>query len=176
MRSLTRVLLAVGTIMVLSATLALGFNESGIDYTDAGIATAYVSLSTTDQGLTVSLNAGKETGYVGTMDVDSLMPDIDSGDVPAYYGSRPWAPKAFASVLSMANASSMVRELSLRHNQMAPEVTTAYMMELTSLGYAVAENSMTSNIAVLTATKGDETVRLVIVRRGTDTLVTLSPS
>ncbi len=176
MRSLTRVLLAVGTIMLLSATLALGFNESGIDYTDAGITTAYVSLSTTGHGLTVAIAPAKETGYVGTMDVENLMPDIDSGDVPAYYGSRPWAPKAFAAVVELRNASSAVNELRVRHNQAASDVMTAYTTELTALGYTLAEDSMTSNITVFTATKGDEMVRLVFVRRGTDTLVTLSPS
>ena len=176
MRSLTRVLLMVGTITMLSATLALGFNESAIDYTDAGITTAYVSLSTTAQGLTVSLAPVKDTGYVGTMDVENLMPDIDSSDVPAYYGSRPWAPKAFAAVVQLQNASSHVRELRVTHNQLAPEVTAAYTNELTSLGYTIAEDSMTANINVLTATKGDEMVRIVIMRRGTDTLVTLSPS
>jgi hypothetical protein len=176
MRSLTRVLLAVGTITMLSATLALGFNESGIDYLDPGIETAYVSLSTTGHGLTVSIAAVKETGYVGTMDVENLMPDIDDADVPDYYGSRPWAPKAFAAVMELKRASTDVRELRVRHDQLAPEVMTAYTTELTALGYTVAEDSMTSNITVFTATKGDEMVRLVFVRRGTDTLVTLSPS
>lgn len=176
MRSLTRVLLAVGTMMVLGVTLALGFNESGIDYLDPGIETAYVSLSTAQHGLTVSIAAIKDTGYVGTMDVENLMPDIDDEDVPAYYGSRPWAPKAFAAVFELSNASNSVREVRLRHDQLAPEVIAAYTNELTSLGYTLAEDSMTANITVFTATKGDEMVRLVFVRRGTDTLVTLSPS
>lgn len=176
MRSLTSILLAVGAIMALSVTLALGFDESGIDYTDAGIGTAYVSLTTTDQGLTVSIAATKVPGYVGTMDVDNLLPDVSNSDVPGLYGSRPWAPKAFAAVVQLSNASTTVRELRVRHNQTTPEVTMAYTTELAALGYAVVEHPMTSNIAVYTATRGDETVRLVIVRRGNDTLVTLSPS
>jgi len=162
--------------MTLSASLALGFNESGIDHTDAGIATAYVSLSTTAYGLTVSIASAKETGHVGTMDVENLMPDIDDGDVPAYYGSRPWSHKAFASVVELSNASTSVHGLRVRHNQAAPDVMMAYSTELTALGYTVAEHSMTSNITVFTAIKGDETVRLVFVRKGGDTLVALSPS
>ncbi len=39
--------------MTPNATMAVGFNESSIDDADAGITTAYVSLSTTDLGLTL---------------------------------------------------------------------------------------------------------------------------
>ncbi|MEJ2287867.1 MAG: hypothetical protein P8Y02_04330 [Deinococcales bacterium] len=45
---------------------------------------------------------------------------------------------------------------------------------MADLGYAVSEQSLTTNITVYTLTMGEDTVRMVVARRGADTLVTLS--
>ena len=179
MRTLSRILLAVGVVMALGVTLALGFDESGIDFANEDLATAYVALDQTGEGLTVFLSAAKGPGYVGTMDVEDMINDFDnddfaSGDIVQYLGQRPWSPKTFPGLVEVKHASSLYSMVRLRHNQATPVVTEAYLARLGELGYAVSEQSLTPNISVYTLTMGEDTVRMVVVRRGADTLVTLS--
>lgn len=179
MRTLLRIVLAAGTMMALAMTLALGFDESGIDYTNEDVETAYVMLDRTAEGLTVFLSADKATGFVATMDVEDNITDFDeddfaSGEIAKYLGSRPWAPRAFPGLVELMHASSWYRTVRLVHNQSFSTVTAAYTGRLAELGYTLTEEPITSNITVYTATQGDETIRTVIVRKGADTTVTLT--
>ncbi|MEJ2357889.1 MAG: hypothetical protein P8Y13_07405 [Deinococcales bacterium] len=179
MRTLSRILLAVGVMMALGVTLALGFDESRIDFQNEDLETAYVALDQTGEGLTVVLSATKVAGYVGTMDVEDNIndfdeDDFDTGDIVKYLGQRPWSPKTFPDVVEVKHASTFYTMVRLRHDQMATTVTDAYLARLADLGYAVSEQSLTTNITVYTLTMGEDTVRMVVARRGADTLVTLS--
>ena len=179
MRSLSRILLAVATMMVLGFTLALGFDESGIDFANEDLTTAYVSLGVTGEGLTLFLADTKGAGYVGTMDVEDLIndfdnDDFDSGKIYQYLGARPWAPTTYPGLVQVAHASTWYRWIRVQHDQPTPTVTQAYLARLGELGYTVQEQPLTNNITAYTLTQGEENVRMVVVRQGTNTLVTLS--
>ena len=179
MRSLWRILLAAATLMAFGTTLALGFDESGIDFANEDLATAYVGLNETGEGLTVFLSDTRTSSYVGTMDVEDLVNDFDNdafdnGDIVKFLGARPWAPTVYPGLVQVAHASSWYRWIRVEHNQAVATVTAAYMARLGQLGYTVEEQPLTSNITAYTLTKGEENVRMVVVRRGGNTLVTLS--
>lgn len=178
-RTLLRILLAAGIMMALGVTLALGFDESGIDFENEDVETAYVMLGQTNEGLTVYLSAEKGAGYVATMDVEDNIADYDeddfaSGDIAKYLGSRPWSPKAFPGLVVLKHASSWYRTITVVHNQGMDAVTQGYLGQLAQLGYSVTEEPITSNIAAYAVSLGDENLRMVIVRRGGDTVVTLT--
>ena len=179
MRTLLRILLAVGTVMALGLAMALSFDESGIDFQNEDVETAYIMLDRTADGLTVFMSEVQGTGFVATMDVEDELTDydeddFDSGDINRYLGSRPWADKAFPSVVELQHASTWYRTIRLVHDQDVDTVTAAYLGRLAELGYAVSEQPITSNIAVYTVTQGDETIRMVVLRTGTNTAVTLT--
>lgn len=179
MRSLWRVVLAVAAVMALGAALALGFDESGIDFANEDLTTAYVALDRTSEGLTVFLADAKGPGYVGTMDVEDMIndfdnDDFDTGKIYQYLGARPWSPTTFPTLVEVSHASSWYRWIRVQHDQGTATVTAAYLARLAELGYSIQEQSLTSNITAYTLTQGDESVRMVIARRGPDTLVTLS--
>ena len=179
MRSWSRILLAVGLMMAVGVTLALGFDESGIDFANEDLTTAYVALGHTGEGLTVLLSDTKGAGYVGTMDVEDKINDFDnddfaSGDIVKYLGNPPWAPRAYPGLVELKHASTFYSMVHVRQNQPVATVAEAYLTELGKLGYTVSEHPLTTNITAYTLTRGDETVRLVLARRGGDTLVTFS--
>lgn len=177
MRSLIRYLLAIGVVMTLGMTLALGFDESGIDFEDEDVSTAYVMLDRGAEGLTVVLSAAKATGFVATMDVEDELADydVDDFDSATEISSRPWAPRAFPTVLEVKNSSTVFHTIRMIHDESMTTVMAAYLDRLAALGYEVTAEPVTSNIEAYTVTQGDETLRMVITRKGgSTTAVTLT--
>lgn len=178
-RTLLRVLLAAGIMMALGVTLALGFDESGIDFANEDVATAHVMLGQSNEGLTVFLAADKAAGYVASMDIEDSLNDYDeddvaSGDVSKFLGNRPWSPMAFPGVVELTHAATWYKTVRLVHNQSYDTVTEAYLAKLAELGYTVTAEPISSHMVAYTLSLGDETLRMVIVRKGSDTAVTLT--
>jgi len=178
MRSLARYLLAIGVVMTLGVTLALGFNESGIDFEEEDYSTAYVMLDRGAEGLTVVLSADKAEGFVATMDVEDELTDYDIDDfdntTAGVATNWPWAPRAFPAVFSSQNSGAVFHTIRMVHDESMPTVTAAYLDRLAALGYDVSAETVTSNIEAYTITQGDETIRMVVARKGTTTAVTLT--
>lgn len=185
MRAVTRILLALVTMMALAMSLALGFDESGVDYSNQGMQTLYVGLDHSEQGLQVSLSEAQSIATVGTMDVKDKLTEYEDGDfsdgsIVKLLGNHCWAAKAFPDMVTLKhvslNLSNNFTTIRFLHNQPTPTVAAAYLARLADLGYTVTEEAITSNITVYMAAQGNETIRMVVARRGGDTLVTLAPA
>lgn len=193
MRTLARLLVALATMMALAMSLAIGFNEDAVDYSNQDMAKLYVSLSHTDQGLLVSLSETPMTGSVGYVDVDGKLTAYDNawfssfgnryleGDIVKYLGNHCWAMKAFPDLVTLKhvsiNESNWFTTIRFTLAEPMRTVTAAYLARLGALGYTVAEvDSGTANIGIYMAQQGSESIRLVIVRNGDTTKVTLAPA
>lgn len=183
MRTLVRWALALGTLAVLSVSLAMTYSESGVDFTNPDITTLYVSLeSGGPAGLEVALSSAPVEGYVSTIDVEDKLNDYEgiasdiftSGDIVKYLGNSNWAAAAFPDEVVLSSRSTDYGMIRFKQNQDFPTVTQAYLTKLDELGYVVSEQNVTSNITVFTATKGEERVRVVFTRGSGSTWVTLS--
>lgn len=184
-RTLVKILLALATMMSLAACLALGFDESGVDYSNQDMETLYVGLAQTDQGLLVTLSETQSVATVGKVDVKDKLTAYDdewfsNGDIVKYLGNHDWAAQAFPDLVTLKHLSldplGGVTDISFTLDQDTPTVTAAYLHRLGALGYTVSEQPVTTNITVFVASHGDETIRMIIARRGSTTLVTLAPA
>jgi len=193
MRKLAKILLAVATVMALAMSLALGFNEDAVDYSNQDMTKLYVGLSHSGQGLLVSLSETQTAGSVGYINVDGKLTAYDNdwfssfgnryleGDIVKYLGNHCWAAKAFPELVTLKHASLNLSDwfTTIRFTLDAPmrTVTASYLARLGELGYAVTEEASGSgNIAIYTATQGSESVRMVITRGHNSTTVTLAPA
>ncbi len=184
MRALWRILLAAGVMMAFGATFALGFDESGVDFKNQDLTTAYVALDNAGEGLTVLVAGTKIDGYVGTMDVEDMINDFDhddfttgaiaSKDIVKVWGEQPWSPVAFPGLVALKGTASFRTMVQVKHNQPVAAVTEAYLTRLADLGYTITEEPVTSNITAYTLANGQETLRMIVARSGGDTTVTLT--
>lgn len=183
MRTLLRLVLGVGVLTALGVSLAMTYSDSEVDFTNPDITTLYVSLdSSGPAGLEVLLSSAPVEGYVSTIDVSDKLNDYEaiasdifsSGDITKYLGNGNWAAAAFPDEVELSSRSAAYGLIRLKQNQAFPAVTDAYLSRLEALGYSLSETSVTSNITVYTAAKGDESLRLVFVRASGSTWVTLS--
>lgn len=183
-RTLPRIVLAVAAMVGLGMALALGFEETGVDFQNPDITTVYVSLDTTPAGLSVQLASAQPEEYVGTVDVADKLNDyaaadsgiFTSGDIVKLLGNHCWVTKAFPGLFETAHTSTWFRMIRIKHDGALPAVQQAYMQRFSELGYTLSEHPVTSNIEVVMASRGDETIRVVFARNGANTYVTLSPS
>ncbi|HKI56328.1 MAG TPA: hypothetical protein VKB31_04190 [Trueperaceae bacterium] len=186
MRTLAKILLALATMMALATSLALGFDESAVDYSNQDMTTLYVALHHTGQGLLVSLSEEQSPVTVGSMDVADKLTEYDNGSftdgtIAQLLGNHCWAAKAFPDLVTLEHVSlnldNWFTQIRFELNQPAPTVTAAYLERLDALGYTVTEQPLTSNITVYIASQGNETIRMIVARRGdSTTLVTLAPA
>lgn len=167
--------LLLGVIVCLVTTAqALGFDESRVDYTDRGTKVLYVVLERDARGLDVVLTPERVAGAVSTITVRKLVPDVGAEELARLYGSRPWAGTAFAEVLHLEHASTSYRQITLSYRRGAAAVTSLYLRRLRALGYTVEEEPVTGNITAYRVTQGSEALRLVVVRQGIHSRVTIA--
>jgi len=171
---LRRYLLLVGVVCLAAVGQALGFDESRIDFTDPGLKVVYVLLERDASGLRVVLTPDRVAGSVSTITVRNLIPDLDGKALARLYGSRPWAGGAFAGVLRLEHASTSYSRITLSYRRSAAAVAGLYLRRLRALGYTVDAEVVTGNITVYQARQGDEALRLVVVRQGAHSRVTIA--
>lgn len=177
-RVLVRVCVAAALVLGLGFAFALGFDESGFDFSDSGIATAYLTLSRVGGGLVVHFDDATSAGVVGTIDVDNQVAGFDTSD-PADFQqvskvrTTMGYADVFAGVTLQHCACDFTQMTFLHDGQALSIVEAAYTDRLQALGYTLTRSDVSSNIHTYEAVQGDETVRLVFARQGTDTQVTL---
>jgi len=177
-RTLVRLALAVALALGLGLAFGLGFDESGFDFSDSGIATAYISLSNVGGGLVVHFTDAAVAGAVATIDVDNEVLGFDPNDhADAMLASKVQASLGNAdafSRVSLRHCDCDFAQMSFTHEEQAlPQVEAAYAERLVALGYELTALDGTTNIHAYQAVRGPEFVRLVFARKGAGTVVTL---
>lgn len=185
MRTLAKFLLALVAVMALAMSLALGFDESAVNYSNQDMKVLYVGLDHGPQGLLVTLSEGTTIGTVGSMDVEDKLTDYDhdwftDGTIYKHLGNVAWAKRAFPDLVSLEyvslDLSNNVTSIGFQLQEPMPTVTAAYLARLDALGFEVTEEtSATPNIGIYTVSRPGEVLRMVIARQGADTFVHLAP-
>lgn len=186
MKTLAKYLLALAATMALATGLALGFDESGVNYSNQDMKALYVGLEQGEHGLVVTLSETQSAATVGMMDVEDKLTEYDDawftdGTILKHLGNVAWAKRAFPDLVTLdyvsLDPSNWFKTVRFTIHQPMTTVTAAYLARLEALGYSVTEEaSVSSNISIYTVKKVDEVLRLVIVRHGADSMVHLAPT
>lgn len=174
MARIRRYLLLAAFACLFAAAQAMSFDESLVDFSNTGTKVLYVVLDHDAGGLRVSLAPERVAGAVSTISVRKLEPAVGASTLAHLYGSRPWAGRAFAAVLRLDHAGGSYRQITLFYRRDPPAIAGVYLRRLRALHYTVAVEPVTGNITVYRAQQGNETLRIVIVRQGIHSRVTIA--
>jgi len=178
MKALLRILALATLATIVSVAMAIGFDESGFDFSDDGLDTAYVALTTNaDTGLTILVSSAELPGFIATVDVGDQIPGFDTdefSEVSYYRGRTDWSARLMDDV-SLVQANRQVRQVSLTFaDQPLDTIEGTLMARLTQLGYTVVDTGGTANIHIFVLNSGDENVRMVLYRTGPTTRLTFT--
>jgi hypothetical protein len=173
MKRLLGISLATAALLAGQASAAtIAFDDSGVDYSDSDIETAYLSLSMSDGELVVSL-----ADVAGT---DTLLP-VEFDDVPVRMRTDVFGEESYEGIFSedrsdvlIERRAGTVERVTLIHDGVTVrDAAETYRSALAALGFDVTvERSSNGNFATVTARDADGGVQ-VNIRRG-DRQVTAS--
>lgn len=163
----------------------LEFEDSGFDYSDGGLDTAYISLAKNDEGgLEIDFSSAETEGVVATVDVEDQVQGYDTSDSTEAF----WQESSLRSNDLAANTLEGV-DLDYRGNefervtlvhadQTYTDVKDAYMTALEGLGFTLTpeEQALDVSVDIYTLESAGETLRVLFVNQGADTQVTFTGS
>jgi hypothetical protein len=160
----------------------LDFEDGNFDYSDDGLETAYVSLAKNDTGgLDIVFSSEETPEAVATVDVEDQVAGYDTADDSAFWEARTYVVNAenantFDSVDLDYRGLGFQRVTLVHESQNFQIVREAYLSQLEQLGFALEPERLDSNTEVYTLQSGEDTVRVIMNDRGSDTQVTFSVS
>ncbi len=145
------------------ANRAMSVQDSAVDFTDTDTDLAYITLSSVDGALVVTF--ADQASAASLPAIDFLVPDLGREDV---FGKDIGSQLSDISAVSIDRTGSLITGYDVTHGDVSINaVLTAYVTQLEAAGYAVVvDSSGSTNLASMTATSANGSVRVNLHRYG----------